>query len=93
MSEKNKTIRNSPVTFETAVGYALHREMRRLILTFSTGALVLSAGLGILDNTDSILELGPGMVVTIGGAVLFFGGLVGAAFKLVTDANRLANSQ
>ncbi len=39
-----------------------------------------------------IIGLLLGVAITIAGAVLLFGGLIGALFKLVADANRLANA-
>lgn len=65
MAEPEDTLRNSPVDFDSAVAYALHPEMRRVI----------------------------GLAIALVGAIFLFGGLVGAAFKLVADANFLAMEQ
>ncbi len=98
MADPAETIRSSPVDFATAVAYALHPEMRRLILLYVVGALVLPAGLRLLLGPS--LTGGPelrlfwglvGLVVAVAGATFLFAGVVGAVFKLVTDANRLAD--
>jgi len=96
MAEPEDTLRDSPVDFDSAVAYALHSEMRRLLILYVVGTLLLPIGLGLYFDPG----LGPfvpalirgvvGLAITILGAVFLFGGLVGAAFKLVTDANILA---
>jgi hypothetical protein len=95
MTEPAETISASPVDYSTAVGYALHMEMRRLLLTYVTGALLLPVGVDLLFGGRFVF--GPhivgwllGLLLTVLGATLLFAGIVGAAFKLVTDANRLA---
>lgn len=86
----------SPVDFETALAYALQPEMRRLIILYLVGILLLPLGLELFTGGAlhmlvlGILTRVIGLVLAIVGATLLFGGLIGAAFKLVTDANRVA---
>lgn len=99
MPEPEETLRDSPVDFEAAVAYALHPEMRRLIILYVVGILLLPVGLGAFVNPPfatlpvELVVRVVGLILAVVGATLLFGGLVGAAFKLVTDANRLAAKQ
>jgi hypothetical protein len=99
MAEPEHTLRDSPVDFDSAVAYALHPEMRRLIILYITGTVLLPAGMALfLDPTRfplvrAVVQQLVGLAIAVVGAALLFGGLVGAAFKLVTDANRLAARQ
>lgn len=93
-------LRDSPVDFETAVAYALHPEMRRLIILYIVGVIILPVGLEMFLTGGAFVTLPLdiiqrliGLLLAIGGATLLFGGLVGTAFKLVTDANLLAMEQ
>lgn len=95
MTDPAETIAESPVDYSTAVGYALHMEMRRLLLTSVAGTLVLSVGVDLFLGGRFVGGPGVagwvlGLLLTVVGATLLFAGLVGAAVKLVTDANRLA---
>lgn len=107
------TLRESPVDFDSAVAYALHPAMRRLIIIYVAGALLLPTGLSMLWGPPILGEIARvvverafygelaleivrrvvGLSIALIGAVLFFGGLVGAAFKLVTDANLIAQKR
>ena len=97
--EPEDILRESPVDFDTAVAYALHPGMRRLIIMYVVGLLLVPVGLGAFVNPpfaplplEIVLRL-VGLALAVVGATLLFGGLVGAAFKLVTDANLLAARQ
>ena len=91
MNSIDDTIRNSPVGFEEAVAYALHPEMRRLIILYIVGTLLVPTGIAwMIDPPISIFGVILGVGLVIVGAVFLFGGLVGTLFKLVTDANRVA---
>jgi hypothetical protein len=96
MPEPEDTLSRSPVDFDSAVAYALHPEMRRLIILYLVGTLLLPIGLSMFVNPPFIGGLAQivrqiiGLVVVLVGATFFFGGVVGAAFKLVADANILA---
>ena len=95
MSDAKRAVRDSPVDFEYAVAYALHREMRRLIILYLVGSVLVSAGIAwtVDPPVVSIIGWTIGVLVAVVGAVFLFGGLVGALFKLVTDANLLANER
>jgi len=97
MAEPSDVIAGSPVDYSTAVGYALHLEMRRLLLTYVTGTILTSVGVdlflgGRFVGGGGLVGWLLGLLLTVGGATLLFAGLVGAVFKLVTDANRLAST-
>lgn len=96
MPEPEETLRDSPVDFDSAVAYALHPEMRRLLILYVVGTILLPLGLAMfLDPTlvggvAEIVRQVIGLGIAIVGAIFLFGGLVGAAFKLVADANIVA---
>lgn len=97
MAQPEDTLRESPIDFDTAVAYALHPEMRRLLILYVVGAILLPVGLTMFDGRgiglggipDLVVVL-VGLLVTVVAAIFFFAGLVGAAFKLVADANMIA---
>jgi hypothetical protein len=100
MPQPEDTLRNSPVDFDSAVAYALHSEMRRLIILYIVGTLLLPVGLALFLDPAIFREFANGLVrrlvgllVAIIGATFLFGGLIGALFKLVADANILAESE
>ena len=99
MAEPEEVLRDSPVDFDSAVAYALHPEMRRLILLYVVGVLLVSVGLSLFVDpavgatAQALVWQAIGLVLTVVGATFLFGGLVGAAFKLVADANILATTQ
>ena len=82
--------------FETAVAYALQPTMRRLVIVYLLGGVLTTAGLSLFLDPGFVafvVELVVrvlGIVLAVVGAAMLFGGLIGAAFKIVTDANRLA---
>lgn len=97
MAEPPARLTDSPVDFETAIAYALHPDMRRLIMVYIAGVVILPVGLQVFLGAGSlqilvvtVVRWVVGLLLTVVGATLLFGGLVGTAFKLVTDANRLA---
>ncbi|MFB6139566.1 MAG: hypothetical protein ABEJ26_03925 [Halosimplex sp.] len=98
MAEPEDTLARSPVDFDSAVAYALHPEMRRLIILYLVGTLLLPIGLALFVNLPvfgaiaRLVRRVVGLAVVLVGATFFFGGVVGAAFKLVADANILAAS-
>jgi hypothetical protein len=99
MAQPEKTLRDSPVDFDSAVAYALHDEMRRLIILYVVGVVVLPVGLSLFLAAPPfgllplLVRRLVGLAVTIVGATFLFAGLIGAAFKLVADANILAAEQ
>jgi len=97
MSSPEDTLRRSPVDFETAVAYALHPEMRRPLIIYAVGSLLVPLGLGLFASQPPFTPLLSGLIrqlvglaIAVAGALLLFAGLVGAAFKVITDANVLA---
>jgi hypothetical protein len=99
MSDAESLLLESPVDFETAVAYALQPTMRRLVIVYLVGGVLATVGLSLFADPGFIgfpFELvvrTVGLVVAVVGAAMLFGGLIGAAFKVVTDANRLANAE
>lgn len=98
MAEPEDTLRNSPVDFDSAVAYALHPEMRRLLILYLVGTLLLPIGVamfldpGVFGGVAQIVRQAIGLGIAIVGAIFLFGGLVGAAFKVVADANIVAQA-
>jgi len=97
MAEPEDTLSESPVDFDSAVAYALHPEMRRLVILYVVGSLLLPIGISMFVSPGLFGEFAGGLVrrlvglvVALVGATFFVGGLVGGAFKLVADANILA---
>jgi hypothetical protein len=97
MADPEDTLRDSPVDFDSAVAYALHPEMRRLLILYVVGTLLLPVGLGLFFDPGlfapellRVVRRVIGLGIALVGATFLFGGLVGAAFKLVADANILA---
>lgn len=98
MAQPEDTLRESPIDFDTAVAYALHPEMRRLLILYVVGAVLLPIGLSMFGGgfdlgpgvVPQLLSMVAGLLVTLVAAVFLFAGLVGAVFKLVTDANIVA---
>ena len=100
IAEPEDTLRDSPVDFDSAVAYALHPEMRRLIIRHIIGTLLLPVGTALFISPGVVPEFAAGLVrrliglaVALIGATFFVGGLVVAAFKLVADANILAEKR
>lgn len=89
---------DSPADFDSSFAYALHSEMRRLLIVAILGLLVFPTGLAMFFDPGFFLEgTGEefvrrvvGLLLALAGAGLLFGGLVGALFKLITDANIVA---
>lgn len=96
MAEPEDVLVDSPVDFDSAVAYALHPDMRRLIILYVVGTILLPVGLSAFLNPPfaafvvTVTLRVVGLVVAVVGAAFLFGGVIGAAFKLVADANLLA---
>jgi hypothetical protein len=90
MSSQLDVLADSPVDFETAVAYALSPVMRRLLILYVLGAVLTPAGLAYLDG-QTLPGLVVGPIAIVVGLAFLFAGVVGVLFKVVTDANRLAN--
>jgi hypothetical protein len=102
MSDPEEVLADSPADFDSSLAYALHPEMRRLLIVWAIGWLLTPIGLSMFLqarlftgflSAAGILQALIGLVLAIIGAALFFGGLIGALFKLVVDANLVAGDQ
>ena len=99
MSDPEEVLSDSPADFDSSFAYALHPEMRRLIIVAVVGSLILPIGLAmfldpgfVIGPAEQLLRQMIGLLLAIVGAALLFGGLVGALFKIVTDANIVAEA-
>lgn len=92
MADPADVIRDSPIDFSTAVGYALHRTMRWLLLAYFVGSVLLTYGLSLLVDGTGIPLLGEivGIAIAVAGGALMFGGGIGVLFKVIVDGTTLA---
>lgn len=97
MADPEDVLSDSPADFDSSFAYALHGEMRRLLIVTILGALLFPTGLAVfLDSTlalSDLPELGVGLLglgIAIVGAAFFFGGIVAVLFKTIADANIVA---
>ena len=100
MKDPEHILSDSPADFNSSFAYALHGEMRRLLIITLVGAFVFPAGLSLFLDPTSIAGIEEevvirliGLVVGIIGAAFLYGGLVGTLFKIITDANIVAAEQ
>lgn len=99
MPDPEDILADSPADFDSSFAYALHGEMRRLIIVTIVGALLFPVGMATFFDPSFFTQSGEavvrqviGLVAALAGAGLLFGGLVGTLFKLVTDANIVART-
>ena len=94
-----RTLSRDGVAFDAALAYALSPDMRRLIIVFLAGWFLSPLGIAMFVDPvflthrfalPRILVMVVGLVVLVVAGVLLFGGLIGALFKTVADANVLA---
>jgi hypothetical protein len=95
MPDPEDVLRDSPADFDSSFAYALHGEMRRLLVVTVLGTVLYPFGLRLLFGTDQTLGVFflPqlfGLAVTVLGAAFLFGGIVAVLFKTVVDANTVA---
>ena len=97
MTDPEDVLDDSPADFDSSLAYALHAEMRRLIIVTVVGSVLLPVGLDMfLDPTffagisELIFSRLIGLIVAVVGAALLYGGLIGILFKTITDANIVA---
>jgi len=86
---------DSPAEFDSSFAYALHGEMRRLLIVTILGTVLYPFGLGLLFHEQSsllteVLGRGTGLDITLVGAAFLFGGIVAVLFKTIVDANTVA---
>jgi D-alanine-D-alanine ligase-like ATP-grasp enzyme len=98
VSPPEDVLKRSPVDFKSAIAYSLQEDVRRLIITFIAGLLFSSTGWSYfvypeLHVFDGLLDQTIGLVLLLIGIPLLIGGLVGSAFKIITDAFILAMKQ
>ena len=94
MNSPETIVSDSPVRFEQALAYALHPDMRRLIILYIVGVLMTPVGMAWFLDPPTLPLFGwiVGLSLAIVGAIFLFGGLVGTLFKLVTDATLVARA-
>ncbi len=97
MAQPERLLADSPADFDSSLAYALHAEMRRLLIVMIVGSILLPTGLMIFFEPSMWLPLGMmfvhqlvGLVLAIVGAAFFYGGAVAILFKIVTDATIIA---
>jgi hypothetical protein len=95
MSDPEEVLSDSSADFDSSFAYALHGEMRRLLVVTVLGTVLYPFGLGLLFGTDETLGVFflpqlLGLGVTVLGAAFLFGGIVAVLFKTVVDANTVA---
>lgn len=94
MTDPEDVLNDSPADFNSSFAYALHSEMRRLLIVTVLGSFLFPLGLGLFfaagGGVGGLLEQALGLAVGLVGAALLFGGIVAVLFKTVTDANIVA---
>jgi hypothetical protein len=95
MPDPEDILSDSPADFDSSFAYALHGEMRRLLIVTILGTVLYPFGLELLFGTDETLGLFLlpqllGLAFTVLGAAFLFGGIVAVLFKTVVDANTVA---
>lgn len=98
MTNVEDVLADQAVKFDDAFAYALSPDMRRLIVVFLFGWLLLPVGLAIFFSPEFLVGfsgtirqatgMAIGLVVVVIAGALLFGGLIGALFKTIADGNR-----
>ena len=92
MGAPEELLADSPADFDSSLAYALHAEMRRLIIVSIVGSILLPIGIAVfLDPTRTafppqVLRQALGIGLALVGAAFLYGGLIAILFKTVTDA-------
>ena len=99
MPDPEDVLSDSPADFDSSLAYALHGEMRRLLIVTFLGSILFPLGLGLfldpgpfLSTFEELLRQAVGLAVALVGAAFLFGGIVAVLFKTVTDATLLARA-
>ena len=94
MSDPEDILSDSPADFDSSFAYALHGEMRRLLIVTILGTVLYPFGLGLFLSSfppgAPLLSAAVGLVLALVGAAFLFGGIVAVLFKTVVDANTVA---
>ena len=96
MPDPEEVLSNSSADFDSSFAYALHGEMRRLLVVTVLGTLLYPLGLDLFLSSFPLTSVGPlfsavvGLVLALVGAAFLFGGIVAVLFKTVVDANTVA---
>lgn len=100
MADPESVLSDSPADFDSSMAYALHGEMRRLLIVTIVGSLLLPVGFAVFldpiyfaDFSERLVRRGLGLLFALVGAAFFYGGVVAILFKIVTDATILAGEQ
>lgn len=102
MTDTERVVAESPADFSSAFAYALHPEMRRLLIVTIVGSILLPIGLAMFFDPSQTVGLGfvetllrrvIGLALAIAGAAAFYGGIVAILFKTIIDANTVATRQ
>lgn len=101
MTDVEDVLADRAIDFEAAFAYALSPDMRRLIVVFLFGWLLLPVGLAVFFSPEFLVGfsgtirratgMAIGLVVVVLAGALLFGGLIGALFKTIADGNRYAD--
>ena len=96
MADPEDILHDSPADFDSSFAYALHGEMRRLLVVTVLGSFLFPLGLGLFFTASgrifitTLLWRGFGLALALAGATLLYGGIVAVLFKTITDANIVA---
>ena len=100
MQNPEDVLAGSPADFDSSLAYALHGDMRRLIIVAVVGSLLLPLGLAEFLQPQFFVGTGEaavrrfiGLIVAIVGGAFLFGGLVAIVFKTMADAMMFANAR
>ena len=94
MSDPEDILSDSPADFDSSFAYALHGEMRRLLIVTVLGTLLYPAGLPLVfsPSSEDPVNVIFGFVFVLVGAAFLFGGIVSILFKTIVDANTVAGA-
>lgn len=96
MSAPEDVLTDSPADFDSSFAYALHGDMRRLLIVTIVGSILLPLGLAlfidpaVFGGGARLVRRIIGLAIGLVGAAFLYGGLIGVLFKVVTDANIVA---
>lgn len=89
MSAPEEVLADSPADFDSSFAYALHGDVRRLLIVTIVGSILFPFGFALFLDPGRGLVIAYrllGVILGLIGAAFFFGGAVALLFKVVTDA-------